>query len=483
MPIALNLILEVPKTQVLQGESIPFTVILTNTGDEAEEIRSLAFGNAAVMLTATDALGKSLTGDQHSFVEKQGEPHPHEKSPAMVNMTPGKTLRLSADVLGWLGELLPGEYTLVAGYSDSPALSATSNSVKVSIVPAAPSELFSTGDGARLSYAPRRVAWINRTAKGRDAYLLELDARATTESISNRPLGPFDGNGRVCVSDSNVDPAPVTYALWRTPANKLFISKMTGQGAPKTLDVPLPDAALQPMGQPFCDKDGGLAVLLVGPGGARGALLRIPPVGAAVSVPINFAPALSQYAAACWSRRDELLVVWTDAGRKAIYALNMPVAAANAPAARLIATAPKQISHLRVDSFLKQETSSFVDLATVLCHDDILDVFHRLRVNLAGGKIETAEQFKAPGSGMLQVFDSSMMQDGTIAYLLVDGKGQVHYGAPDLAKITPLEVRFQTPITRELSPLLVATGPLSRSRGFVLCFIRDGVWIERRLLK
>src|SRR5580765_4450072 len=220
--IALDLNLELSKTNVFYGESIPFVVTLTNVGRDTATVRDLGFHNAAVTLVAVGGDGKTVRGNAQSVSAQRAEPAPHNRSPEMETLAPGESVSLSEDALRWLGDLVPDTYNFTAYYSHSPMVKATSKTVSVTVKSAAPTALYSGGDGARLAYTPRQLPWLNRaTPTSQDVWLLSLDALGPLSASSHSPLTKYEGGGRVFVSSAQLDPAPSTYVLWKAKTGAL----------------------------------------------------------------------------------------------------------------------------------------------------------------------------------------------------------------------------------------------------------------------
>ncbi len=481
----LELALDVKKTEVVWGESIPFTLTLTNTGGEAEEdLLGLSPQNESLELRLTDAAGQVRTGTQLSLARMQDEPIPHNRRPAMMTMAPGTAQSRDGDVLTWIGELIPGAYTLRAVYSSPGQIKAASGAVKVTVTKASPAALAAAGDGARLTLANRKAAWVQRGATGFELFCLELDARNPEVIRSNLAVTALDGPSPVRISYANTDPGPATFFVWPGPDETLRVLRIGKDGTNSGgADVALPDPDLGPLGAPFCDARGALAAALLHPEGAKGALLRVTSGGAASHTPIALSPPATGPAASLFSRDEHLHLAWVTPEDHALHGLSMPIAASSAPAGRRVFEAAMPVRHVRVDEILDEKALTFRAAATLLCCNDVLDVLRVVRVDAGDGRVLHESSCDAPGAGLLRVIASAMRQAGETAYLLADEQGRVHYLPWPVAPPRPLEVQPLVPITTAMCPILVAASPQAARPGFVLGFVHELGKIERRRLE
>ncbi len=129
-----------------------------------------------------------------------------------------------------------------------------------------------------------------------------------------------------------------------------------------------------------------------------------------------------------------------------------------------------------------EQRETYTPMCVALCHNEALDMFLSVRVNLATGAMDSKQEFLADGKGELTVLQSELDGDHHAAYLMSDPDGNVHYAPPDLAqteKVILVEAKPyvnepEIPLTTKMSPVLFAAGRLSNKPGFYLRYIEAG---------
>jgi len=257
----------------------------------------------------------------------------------------------------------------------------------------------------------------------------------------------------------------------------------------KIVDIPLPVPGMRQIGHPYTDVDGGLAVVMATPDGARAMLVRLPPGGAPSATQINPGVPLKKPWTVFWSRDGRLFLLWTDPDGRAVHGAVTLVAKPDNPlAGKRLFTGPQPVIDLRIYQRYDERKNAHDIMCAALCHNWVLDMFNLVRVNLMSGATESKEDFIADGMGYLNAIQSEMDADHQIAYLFREPEGKVWYGPTDLAKTAPIEIVPENPgisdaifLHVDMSPTLVAAGRLSRSPGFYLRFVHpDGDRIEVR---
>lgn len=478
----LNLELTFPKAQVVCCESLPFTVKLTNAGSTPVTLLSLA-DRAGTLTLCAETGGKMTSVSQHEMLGNLGQGHVHERNPDTVTLNPGEFTAYNSDAITWFGTLSPGTYSFWVKYFASPTKTAETLKTTVTVKESNPVALFSSGDGARLSLTPRRLTWINKSGAGFEIYFTELEARRPTTILSTQGVDKLPSITPVYSSIENVSPPKATYVLWRSGGPAMKAARIDQAGGVTALELALPDAALAPVGSPVCLESGSLAMLCAGITGEHAALIRADAAGKVQSVAINPGTPMGRWRASCIDRKEAAHLVWSSPDHDSLRCVSIQPASDSPGPVRELWRTPDRICHVRADVISDDDSGEDVVVATVLCHDDVNDIFSFVRLNLTTGKpLERALRVTHVGSGFLQVIGSTMTQDGKVYYLFANPDKAVVFAGPGLAELIPLTAEYTKPLTTEMFPFIFASSPLAKEPGVALVYIREGKTIERRML-
>jgi hypothetical protein len=169
--LPLHLSLELQNRAVVRGESILFRLVLENRGPVALSLAGIHPERAAFEIEVRPKEGgpaRRATAFDRSAREgggSSGFPIPD------VSVAPGDRLATQGDVLGWIGELEPGDYEIFGRYSYEPFANVRSESVLVTVTPAAPVTVRAAGYLPEFAGPRRNVAWLHRAAEGYEVFL------------------------------------------------------------------------------------------------------------------------------------------------------------------------------------------------------------------------------------------------------------------------------------------------------------------------
>ncbi len=488
--LSLDLFLE--KSDFVHGESIRFVATLTNRGAAPETILSMNELARSLTISITDADGEVQSADAQNQLKREGEEAPHVRSGPEITLAPGQKAQETGDVLPWLGEIEPGTYTISAAYVHDSNAWAESTPATITIKPADPAQAVASLPSAAFAAAPRLSTWLNRNPTGFSLFLLATSANLPALALSNRSILKIPNESSVYPSSANQNPPAAGHLVWIEGGNTLRSLRLPTDAPPEApVDVPLPMPGLRIIGRPFSDENGVMWVVLTDTGGGRATLVKLPPGVPASATPINPAPAMTGCTEVLWSRDEQLILLWTgDDGREIHGALTALKAPANPLTGRRLFTAPQPVLNLKSYMHYDLQRETYTPKCVALCHNEALDLYLSVRVNLATGAMESKQEFLADGKGELTVLQAELDGDHHAAYLMSDPNGHVHYAPPDLAKTekvvlvegSPYVSEPEVPLTTKMFPMLFAAGRLSNYPGFYLRYIEDGTHFTTRKL-
>jgi hypothetical protein len=488
--LSLDLFLE--KNDFVHGESIRFVATLTNRGAAPATLLSMSELARSLTIRITDAEGVVQKADAQNLTEREGEEVPHVRSDPEMTLAPGQKAQETGDVIPWLGEVPPGTYTISAAYVQDSNAWAESTPATITVKPADPARAVPSLPSAIFAMAPRLSTWLNRNPAGTSLFLLATSQNLPSVALSNRSLLNIPGESAVYPSSANANPPLAGHLVWIEGGSVLRSLRLPTDAAPDSpVDVPLPTPGLRIVGRPFSDEKGVMWTVLTDAGGGRATLVKLAPGVPASATPINPAPAMSGCIEVQWSRDEQLILLWTgDDGREIHGALTALKAPANPLTGRRLFTAPQPVMSIKSYIHYDLQRETYTPKCVALCHNQALDMFLSVRVNLATGAMESKEEFIADGLGELTVLQAEVDGNNRVAYLMKDPDGHVYYAPPNLAntkkqvlvEAQPYADQPEVPIETKMSPMLFAAGRLSNKPGFYLRFIENGTHFTTRKL-
>lgn len=477
---SLSLTLSLAKAAVIRGETARFTLTLTNTGGAPVDLRDLNPRNETLSIVAVAESGSVVKGGQHRMLAGEGGSHPHERKPGMITLAPGQSTAEPGDVLAWLGELAPGRYTLRAAYNAGPVKNAQSNEETLLVVPARPVGLFSGGDGARLRLTAREAVMMHEAPEGLAMYRLRFEARRPTTARDCVPVAMRATSTPAWTSWAHTDPAKITAFLYHDGGAAMTLLRLSQAGeAMPPVEIPLDDPTAVCVGWPYCDEAGTVFACLRSLDGENGAIIRAPLAGTPTVMPWTPMGGIGPVChATCTLMEDTLIAAWA-VDETRVMVMSMDRSADEPGPARELIACKHRVIHVRVDEIEDESTGDPAPVATVLCHDDHLDRFHRLRVPVRTPDKVTQEVFDVPGSGFYSVVGSAMMTGGEVGYLMVGQDKRVRFAPPDMTKTVALDAEHAKPMTMASQPMIMAVSQDASNPWFVAAFISGGDTVER----
>jgi len=479
----LTLELEVPKTEVIRGESIRFVLNLVNTGDAPVTTVDATPDNRAFRIRVSGGYGVNASGDQMSIQEREGEHIDEPRETPQSILQPKEKMTVRGDVMAWIGELAPGTYTLQGHHFDLHGNPTDSKAVEIKVAEAAPVYARTAVQNVFLSYSPRSTAWIHESGGGADLFFLQSSPANPAVTYSNLPMARLDTSADVFPSSFNISAPRIQHLLWASPNGNLQVIRFRSDLPPEApLSLPLPHEDLQPIATPYSDEKGNLHALLATADGSPACLFQLIGKGTPAFHNIQAVPPLEGPRGALWYKDEVLAFAWVEPEGKDVYAAIVPL---DAPPKQIpgkkIFTAGEAIIDLTLAQRFNAATEKFDRLAFVLGHDMVNDILLRWRINLADGQVEEENQFVADGIGNLRILQCVITDELAPLYLFAGPDGSVRFADSNFSAFVPVLNEMRKPVRAADFPGIVIPSRFSSAPGKYVRHIEQGkrlAWVK-----
>jgi hypothetical protein len=472
----LKLDLDVRKTQVIRGESIRFTLSLTNAGQAPVTLKDASPRNRTFSIHVKGAWNVDAWGNQMSIAVREGEHVDQPRTQPTATLAPGEKWLIHGDVISWIGDLEPGTYSLQGHYLHSQAVRAESTAVEVKVADAAPVSAMPAAQNLPLVLSPRVTAWLHKADGGFDLFVLESSPASPPVTYANVPLATLDTAVTVFPSSFNVAPPTVQHMVWSLMDGELRFLRFRSDLPPEApLSVPLPADDLEPMATPFSDERGNLHVLLANPDGDHAGLLQVIGKGKPVYHEIKAAPPFTGPQCALWCRDSVLALAWCEAESSEVFAATIPLDAPRKPIAgdRIFSTEESVIDLLLAQCY-DESVEGYSRVLFVLSHDTVNDIFFRWKINLADRQAVPDGRFEVPGAGKLRIIQSVITEDYSPLYLFAAPDGAVFFADSGFSGFRPVLDPNRKAVKVASSPSLAIPTDFSRLPTRYVRFIEEG---------
>jgi hypothetical protein len=473
---SLKLDLSLEKNEFVRGESIRFVVALTNVGGSPVTVATEKPKNRAFAISVKSPWGGEVRGDALTMAEREGEHVDEPRDTPTRLLAQGEKLVARGDVIPWLGELEPGEYTIEGIYEFTPALSTVSAPATFKVVEAAPVYART----ARPNFAGQReaseTAWLHKTGAGHGLYLMRSSPKSPLVAYSNTPLAQLPFPAEVIPSCHNSVTCPSDHLVWMAEDGSLQVLRhKAGVVSDPILSVPLPSADLEPVGTPYSDGKGNLHLVLAAEGGTPAFLCQVSDRTNASFRPFDSTVPLGSPRSVLWGGDETLTVAWVGADEREVMAATVSLAALPPRiAGKKLLTASHAVIDLSLAQRSREEAEGYERLLFVLAFDDVKDILYRTRVNLSSSETGEPERFVVDGVGNLVLRDSILDEDLNAQYLFAGADGAVVHADGSFSRLVPVLTASRRPVTVAHCPGLVVTSKFSKLRGAFLRYIEDG---------
>jgi hypothetical protein len=467
----LALDLSILKPEVVQGESVPFVLTLSNAGTVPMSLRDGSPENRAFSIQVTGSNGFQASGDTASVPIREGEHVDAPRSAPRKTLGPGEMMTVDGDVISWIGDLSPGQYRVVARYSDSAGMLTTSKMVDCRVREALITQA-SLVRNLFLINEPFDTAWIQGSPGASDLFLLRSSPRYPPVSYSNRPVARLAGVTQAVASAYNIAGQAVRHLAWLSAGGELHVARITGSGnAGQPLAFPLASPATQIIAWPFTSEQGTFFAVLTTLAGDA-VLFELPDGGRPQLTSLK--QKLSSPRRILWCRDHTLILAGTgDEPTEIRITLVTLDRAPRKTDIRVLPKTPFPIIDISLAQRYRESDSGADRLAVLLCHDSAGNLFIRRRVDLGTGRIESEQRFPSRIATGMSLIDSVLDRNLTPRYLFAAADGSVHLVSPDFTRETPVVSPQGRSIRRMDGPVLMVASEFSKLPGTYVRYIDD----------
>jgi len=473
----LKLDLEVRKTAVIRGESIRFTLTLTNTGRAPVSLLDDSEENRAFSIHVKNVWGFDAWGNQMSIEAREGEHIDQPRTQPQKPLAPGEKWLVQGDITAWIGDLEPGDYSLQGHYMHSQQIKAETPVLEIKVAEAAPVYAGSATRNLPLPLSPRVTAWLHRAGSAYQLFVLESSPKHPPVTYANVPLAQLEIPANVMPSSYNVAPAAVQHMIWSSADGNLRVLRFRSDLPPEApMVIPLPNEHLEPFATPYSDPKGNLHALLATPGGETACLLQWIGKAKPVFHPVKAEPPMSGSKCALWYRDESLAFAWAEPEDGThVSAAVVSLASPSGPiAGKRVFTADHPIINLQLAQVYNEGSGKHDRVLYVLAHDQVNDILMRWKVDLANGNVQPDGRFVVDGAGRLKIFQSVLTDDLVPLYLFAQMDGSVVFADAVFSKLQPVKDANYQPIKAASFPQIVVPSSFSRIPGRYVRYIDQG---------
>jgi hypothetical protein len=469
----LSLQLSLEKASIVRGESIPFSLILSNEGPTPLEVESMADRNETVTIDVAVAGGDIVTLHPDALREDRGEPHGHNYEPAKVKLTAKGTSGASGDLLRWGARLAPGQYTLLARYEESPMRRAESKPVQLTVTEAAPIGLVAQPDPLSFGAGDRTFTWFNKSAKGAELFIAELDAFGPTSVVSNRPLHQFKGEAPVVVSHGMLEDGTPRFTCWLEGSTLRCLVEDENRDPQDALQLTLDHPNLVLLRPALCDEEGHLALCAIDR--EEGAVARLMRVrgGRIETSELTPQTPLNASACLCWSDAPAAQLAWRDDAGAAVWTASCRVTDPVWSPPRKLSGLTGQIRALRMDNWPDADSGDAVAMATVITIEvatDRLTIFH---MDAVKDTIIKKSDHRIVGISTLGIAAIAVSAELEVRLLLKEAQGRVRVWRPG-EEPQEVNAQFAEPLRTTDLPVLFPPRREAKVQAFPLVYVKAG---------
>jgi hypothetical protein len=472
----LKLLLMPEKTEVVRGESIRFQMTLTNADAAAITLPDASPQNRAFGVRITPRVGPRITADTGSLALREGERNNPPREPAQQTIGPGEKLTVEGDLVAWVGDLEPGEYSVAGTYAGTAGQKAESPRVTIRVAAASPANARTARPSTFVPQQTRDTAWSNRTGAGSDVYLLQASSRNPAVSLSNRLLASIGSLEEPVPSSYDVAVPKVRHILWVSPEAKLQIIRWKQDESPQEpVAVDLPEPNLRVLDTAHTDETGRLDVALASPDGKRAGLMQIKPDNTAAYFPVEAVPAVSAVRSLQWSRDGAMVLAWLSAGGRDVYVATADLESPPAKVpSRKVPSSGYGIANIALAQRYNQIRQSYDILLVLLGLDRGREMLSMRRVLIRTGAVESDERFTMAGLKGMTLYSSALREDFVPVYAFFDSEEGLWVAQPRLGRLTPVSDSTGAPVTKSCFPELIVPPRSSKMPGIYVRYIEGG---------
>ena len=472
----LTLELQVQKPEVIRGESIRFTITLSNTGAKPRELKDESAFNRAFSIHVTGGWGLDGWADSMSILEREGEHVDQPRTEPRKTLAPGEKMVVRGDVIPWIGDLEVGSYKITGHYQDPPAIRLESQPAEVKVAEAAPVWALSARPNLSMAQAAADTLWLHKSAGAHEIYLLQSSPRNPLVNYANIPLLKVDGSSRVLCSSYNSFPPQLQHLVWIVGVGKLHIARFRSDLPPEPpLQIALEREDLAPIETPYSDAKGNLHLLLANMDGDAAGLVQLFGRSSPVFHAIQASPPICEPRRALWCKDDVLALAWRGEAETEVFASLVQLGSPPRPiAGKKVFEAEHPVVHLDLAQKYVAAQKAWRRTLIVLAREEAHDIFQRWKIDLDDGQAHDDGRFMTEGTGNLRVIQSVQSSESTPLYLLAAPDGAVFYADSSFSRIVPVLDPLRKPVRTGDYPILLAPSSFSTLTDKYVRYIRGG---------
>ncbi len=474
----LQLRLELPRKEVIFGESIPFTAVISHTFREPVSVTALDPASRALVVFMRKLNGEERSADQATPMERDGLIADIPRVPEGKMLLPGDRMELKDDLLRWFGHIQAGTYRVWAEYRGILRV-AVSEPVELKVSQAVILAANTPRWGSQSQDAPYTATWAHRHERGimlfyqlQSPYLPRNPRHSIRAGIINEQVSAH----AACLP---TEAHPVGHLYWFTLKERFFFMPFDVRNAVPGPAVEVKELPFRgwPIPSGLSMKDGSLLVPFMDYQRSRCAVLHILPDGSCTAHDIDLGRNLPMGAYACFYEQDmRLHFLWTkQRGRQVDYAMlplddleagfaSRTIHISNDPVLAFDAYVDKTLPFTRLkDLYLGEpgapevpeeeppqpKVTAWVVTARekrVLCTP----------VSVMDSGMGAPVAFTVPaGASPLTVINSVTAMQGGLCMLLADEGGRLFYASTMRKVMLPVEDIVGMPISQGMSPSLM----------------------------
>jgi hypothetical protein len=468
----ISLELSFTKQEFIQGESIPFTVVLKNVSGESLLLNSFDAKNQSVSLVAEGKSSEKI-GTQMSWKERDGIHIDDPRQYKEFEVGPHKSKQLNGDGIEWLGDLPPGEYEMYAAYNSGVNIYVESERVIIKIEPGKAVYHKSVKSNIKLAYALTRTTWLNQVSDGFDLYLLESSPNFPSNTYRNWKVFNLKNKEQVFPASANTDPAKIIHLCWLDENNELNLLSVSEEQKPGKLQkhrLNLADAVI--LESPFSDQFGNFYVIIANKVGTEIVFVRIESEGKIEkSILLNLKNSIRSYSI-LWDRDEILHLVWNENYDSKINCLNVEL---NKPFKPIIpnqlCSLDSKIAGLEIYQTDSPTDKGYEEQLSVLKFDEVKGLWQRWYVNLQKPEPIIVETLKGVTSSSYSLFSSALTVDNEPVYLFMQNNREIYYYSSIGKTLEPLAGLSGKVLKDDSQPELITTAQFSHRPGVYVRYI------------
>ncbi len=473
----IGLELALAKINAVWGESVPFTLTLTNHSKVDVVLRDESPENRAFSVRVSGPSGFYAEGNTASVRIREGE---HLDTPRIVSrrtLQSGEAMTVSGDLISWIGELEPGDYSVTAHYADASRARQASRPVSIHIDSASPVSA-TTMRNPLTSQAPVETIWLNRREGRYDAFLQRSSPNYPPVTYSNRRF--VRGTAapvKAVVSVAHSAGQKVRHVVWVSNSGDMTffnVGRMTGL-VPEAIFAgnSVPQPVQEVLDLPFTDESGTLFAVLVTPyGSARLLELQDRPRSRPSLTALPLPSPLDKPRRSLWCRDAVLALSWVDGERKQVLAATLALSAAGRkPAVSRLTTAENPVLDICLFQRYREVDSGYDRMAVLLFRDESAHQFVRRTIQMDSGKTEIETRFPAGAALRWALMEAVQAPDSSFRYLFVSTDGSVHFANSDFSLISPLVSNAGMPVRETDCPSIMIASEFSKLPGTYIRYI------------